>query len=90
MIERAVVLCEGSVIGARDLMVTPGGLQDVRGKERRSVFAENQTLKGLEDEYIDYVYKKTNGSIKDCSAILGIDRTTLWRRIKEKQAREGE
>jgi DNA-binding NtrC family response regulator len=89
MIERAVVICEGNVIGVRDLMVTPGGSQDVPGGEPRFSFVEGLTLKGLEDEYIDYVYNKTNGSIKDCSSILGIDRTTLWRRIKGKQARQG-
>ena len=89
MIERAVVICEGNVIGVRDLMVTPGGFQDVQAGNGRSSFAEGQTLKGLEDEYIEYAYKKTNGSIKDCAAILGIDRTTLWRRIKEMQARQG-
>lgn len=89
MIERAVVICEGNVIGAHDLMVAPGGLQGVQAGEHRSLFAEGRTLKGLEDEYIEYVYKKTNGSIKDCCAVLGIDRTTLWRRIKEKQARSG-
>ncbi len=86
MIERAVVICEGKNISARDLMVTPGGVFNVGDRGYCIPFSEGQTLKSLEDEYIDYVYKKTNGSIKECSAILGIDRTTLWRRIKEKRS----
>lgn len=85
MIERAVVVCEGKNISARDLMVTLGGALNVQASGYCIPFSEGKTLKSLEDEYIEYVYKKTNGSIKDCSAILGIDRTTLWRRIKEKR-----
>ena len=90
MIERAVVICEGNVIGVSDLMVAPRGLQGGQAGEPRPSFAEGKTLKSLEDEYIEHVYKKTNGSIKDCSAILGIDRTTLWRRIKEKRTQQGQ
>lgn len=90
MIERAVVICEGNVIGVSDLLVTPRGLQGGQAGEPHASFAEGKTLRSLEDEYIEHVYKKTNGSIKDCSAILGIDRTTLWRRIKEKRTQQGQ
>ena len=85
MIERAVVICEGNEIGAHDLKPMPGGAAGVQSDGYRLSFAAGKTLKSLEDEYIDYVYKTTNGSIKECSAILGIDRTTLWRRIKERR-----
>ena len=44
------------------------------------------TLKEMEDCYIEHVFQKTNGSIKATSTILDIDRTTLWRRIKGRQA----
>jgi transcriptional regulator with PAS, ATPase and Fis domain len=86
MIERAVVICEGRSISARDLKVLPGGAFDLRTNVQRWSFSEGKTLKSLEEEYIDYIYRQTNGSIKECSAILGIDRTTLWRRIKGKQS----
>ncbi len=85
MIERAVVICEGKTISAADLTVTLRDVPRAQSGAHCSSFGEGLTLKALEDEYIEHVFKKTSGSIKECSAILGIDRTTLWRRIKEKQ-----
>ena len=90
MIERAVVICEGKTIRAPDLAVTLREVSRVMADECRSSFVEGLTLKDLEDEYIEHVYKKTKGSIKECSAILGIDRTTLWRRIKDKQGTQAQ
>jgi len=85
MIERAVVICEGNVIGVSDLAV-PLRPEAPRPPDRiQSAFADGQTLKDLQEGYIDYVYKKTNGSLKESSSILGVGRTTIWRRIKEKQ-----
>lgn len=83
MIERAVVISDGLEISARELIVKRGGDFSAPADGFHRFYADKNTLKQLENEYIDYVYKKSNGSIKDCSSILGIDRTTLWRRIKE-------
>lgn len=86
MIERAVVVCESKVIAVADLVA----MQDHRGPEqsdgRGAFFPEGQTLKEMEDSYIKHVFKETNGSLKATSTILGIDRTTLWRRIKGRPA----
>ncbi len=85
MIERAVVICEGERIGVAELAV-PLRRDKPRAPDlAHPSFDGSQTLKDLEESYIDYVYKKTNGSLKASSDILGIGRTTLWRRIKEKQ-----
>jgi transcriptional regulator with PAS, ATPase and Fis domain len=84
MIERAVVICEGERIGVGELAV-PLRHEKRRAGDAPLAFAAGRTLKDVEESYIDYVYKQTNGSLKASSDILGIGRTTLWRRIKEKQ-----
>ena len=87
MIERAVVISEGRIIGVDDLAVMPCAEAPVTAARERFAFSEALSLKDLEDDYIEYVYTRTNGSLKESSAILGIGRTTLWRRIKEHVAR---
>ena len=83
MIERAVVICKGKTISADDLAVMPRPQKREPADEVQPAFAEGQTLRDLEENYIAYVFKKTKGSIKESSALLGIDRSTLWRRIKK-------
>lgn len=85
MIERAVVVCESRVIAVEDLVTVQNNCDSARDDERGAFFPEGQTLKEMEDAYIQRVYEKTNGSIKAASTILGIDRTTLWRRLKGRQ-----
>ncbi|MDR0439765.1 MAG: sigma 54-interacting transcriptional regulator [Candidatus Accumulibacter sp.] len=90
MIERAVVVCESRIIRAADLVAAPdhgdGGQED---DERQTFFSHGRTLKEIEDEYIEHVIRKTNGSINAASIILGIDRTTLWRRMKNSARASG-
>jgi two-component system response regulator HydG len=43
-----------------------------------------KTLKGVEDEYIDRVLTASHGSKKRASQILGIDLTTLYRKLKKR------
>lgn len=86
MIERAVVVCESKVIAVADLVAMQNHCNPEPDDERGAFFPEGQTLKEMEDCYIEHVFQKTNGSIKATSTILDIDRTTLWRRIKGRQA----
>jgi len=88
IIERAVVVCEGKTIGAGDLALLPRIEATTPSAGQRFAFAQALSLKDLEDDYIDYVYTKTGGSLKDASAILAIGRTTLWRRIRDNMARK--
>lgn len=84
MIERAVIFCEGKLIGIKELtMMTDAQSRTQRTvEENHHLFPDGQPLKVIEDWYIGHVFKKTNGSVKESSSILGIDRTTVWRRTK--------
>ncbi|MDR2614214.1 MAG: sigma 54-interacting transcriptional regulator [Candidatus Accumulibacter sp.] len=83
MIERAVVVCEGRIIQVADLIAAPNRYDGGRDDDEPGIFfSHGQTLKEMEDRYIEHVFQKTNGSISAASVILGVDRTTLWRRMK--------
>jgi DNA-binding NtrC family response regulator len=82
MIERAAVVCENRVIRVADLAAAPDRQDGGQDEERGAFFPDGQTLKEIENSYIEHIFQKTNGSISAASLILGIDRTTLWRRMK--------
>lgn len=85
MIERAVVICEGKAIGVHDLTAMTRSEAPPAPDDAGHFAPAGKTLKDVEDWYIAQVYRQKQGSIKDCCAILGIDRTTLWRKIREKR-----
>ena len=78
-IEGAAVLCENNTIKPRDLRrvinVDSFNLWDKQDREL--------TLDELEKEYIDYILDKTEGNKSEAAEILGIDPSTLWRKLKE-------
>ncbi len=83
MIERAVVLSEDKYVKVNDLVTTLNEEVWEAEGEAQPAFLREQTLKDLEETYIEFIYKKTNGSLKEASEILGIGRSTLWRRVKK-------
>ena len=89
MVERAVVLAERKSIEIADMEGMPSLAAEPRDALGPS-FREDMTLKEMEDAYIDHVFRKTGGSIKASSAILGVGRTTLWRRIRGNGRTRGE
>lgn len=79
-IERAVVLSKGSEIELEDLMyhgisTTTSLFHPVRGKYH--------TLNNVEKEYINTVLLTQQGNKSKTAKILGIDRKTLWAKIKK-------
>ena len=44
-------------------------------------FDESMSLDENEEAYIKYIYEKTGRSVSETTAVLGISRTTLWRKL---------
>jgi DNA-binding NtrC family response regulator len=81
-IERAVLLGKGTLVGVEDL---PASLV-ARGESAvvlAQAFARQFTLRDLEREYIGKVLESTNGNKTEAARILGVDRTTLYRKLEE-------
>jgi DNA-binding NtrC family response regulator len=81
-IERAVLLGKGTAISAEDL---PAHLV-VRSEGAFIVgqaIAKQLTLHDLEREYIGRVLENTRGNKTEAARILGVDRTTLYRKLEE-------
>ncbi len=86
IIERAVTLCRGEVIETRHL---PPDLQQLTFRVKRPVRRELPTLEEQERDYIQWVLQKTGGNKTKAAEILGIDRVSLWRKLKKYQLEEG-
>lgn len=78
--EQLVVLCEGNQITAEDILVA---ISDTSEKPSAlPVPAANVTLDELERQQIEEVLAR-GVSRKEAAQMLGISKTTLWRRCKE-------
>ena len=75
VVERAVIVCESGTIGAEDLSIP-----SYAGIEAMSF---NPSLEEMEKEYILRVLKETNGNQSKASQLLGIDRKTLYLKLKK-------
>lgn len=76
--ERAVVTCRGRVLTEDDFGFLGGGLA---GRNEPSV-PDNLTLAEIEKRAIEGTLRRTQGNIKEAAASLGIDRSTLYDKIK--------
>ncbi len=79
IIERGIVLAGGGVIEPVHL---PGDITDYDVTTFRSDDGKLPTLKDLEIKYIQEVLKETRGNKTHASAIMGIARLSLLRKIK--------
>ncbi len=79
IIERGIVLAGGGVIEPAHL---PGDITDYDVTTFRSDDGKLPTLKDLEIKYIQEVLKETRGNKTHASAIMGIARLSLLRKIK--------
>ena len=75
VVERAVILCESDLLGAEDLSVpTPAMIAEL---------GTNPSLEEMEKNYILRVLKEANGNQSKASQLLGIDRKTLYLKLKK-------
>ena len=82
-LERAVALTEFEKLIVDDL---PERIRDYRQSTFRidtSNPAELQTLEAVEQQYIQRVLKSVQGNRTEAARILGVDRKTLYRRLKQ-------
>jgi DNA-binding NtrC family response regulator len=78
-VERAIVTCRGRVLTEEDFTFL-----NRNGEEKRGwTIPANLTLQELEKEVIAVTIQRTHGNIKEAAAALGIDRSTLYERIKK-------
>ena len=77
IIERAVALSDGNEISAGDLP------SDLRELSMSSLDTHtSMTLEEKEKQYIQEILTKTNHRKNLAADILGLPRTTLWRKMK--------
>lgn len=79
IVERAVVLCNGGEILAKHL---PQELGQYTLKVYRQSGQRFPTLEENEVEYVGWVLKQVDGNKTKAAEILGIDRVSLWRKLK--------
>jgi DNA-binding NtrC family response regulator len=81
-IERAVLLGKGNKIFVKDLPPQLARLPD-NTLPLAEAASRGYTLKDLEREYIKRIVEETNGNKTEAAKILGVDRTTLYRKLEE-------
>jgi two-component system response regulator AtoC len=79
IMERAMVITKGNFIKAEDLHLSP---QVVKGDSFQPSPAE-MNLKSVEKEHIATILNQYNWNIQKSAEILGIDRVTLYNKIKK-------
>ncbi len=79
-IERAVALAVGNTVAVYDL---PPHLQAFQAEPPEEQPQKRPTLKEVEKRHIFETLQECDWNYEEASELLGISRTTLWRKIKE-------
>jgi two-component system, NtrC family, response regulator HydG len=86
-IQTGVILCRDNKLGVKDLPTrVTGGVPSVKILE--DVVQRRLSLDQLEREYVRAVLESVNGNKTEASAILQIDRKTLYRKLEEPEPLE--
>jgi len=79
IMERAVALANGPMIRVADL---PDYIHNVTIETYRHTPSDIPTLEDQEKRYIQWVLEKNGGNKTQAAKIMGIDRVSLWRKLK--------
>jgi DNA-binding NtrC family response regulator len=79
IIERSVALAEGDIIRPGDL---PPFIHQLSIETYRQPSGEIPTLEEVERRYLLWVLDKHNGNKTQAASTMGIDRVSLWRKLK--------
>jgi len=83
VVQRMIILADTEVI---DVDVLPPELLEAKESPPRAVdFVSPQSLEEIEAYFIAKTLRETNGNRAAAAQILGIDKSTLWRKIKRYQ-----
>ena len=77
--ERAVALENGPIIRVADL---PDYIDNLTIETYRHTPSEIPSLEDQEKRYIQWVLDKSEGNKTKAAKIMGIDRVSLWRKLK--------
>jgi DNA-binding NtrC family response regulator len=78
-IERALITCKTNVLSEDDFTF----LSTTRDKSERWSVPTNQSLQNIEKLVIESTLRRLDGNIKEAASVLGIDRSTLYEKIKK-------
>ncbi len=79
-VERAIVTCKTKILAEEDF----GFLNNNHNHEKKSwTVPTDMTLDEAENQIVSATLQRTHGNVKEAASILGIDRSTLYDRIKK-------
>lgn len=85
VIERAMVITKGNFIKAEELHLSP----QVMKEEGLLPSSDEKTIRAVEKKHILNVLNENNWNIQKSAEILGIDRVTLYNKIKKYNLKKG-
>jgi DNA-binding NtrC family response regulator len=77
-VERAMVTCRGRLLSEDDF-----GFLAQNGAQKPWAIPAGMTLQEMEKQLIAATLQRTGGNIKEAASILGIDRSTMYEKIKK-------
>jgi DNA-binding NtrC family response regulator len=82
IVERAMAMAQGDTIQAKDL---PPDLSEIDVFSIDCPDSDIRTLQEIKREYIQWVLNRVGRNKTEAAKLLGIDRTSLWRYLKQRE-----